>query len=79
MREGEMRMSRRDRGWERVGREREPTPVMGRLEPLPTTMEVGEDGLGRKKDIPEPEPMCAEAPLSKIHSPLGADGGCRAI
>ena len=43
MREREMRISRRERGREGVQKEVEPTPVMGRREPLPTMIEEGEE------------------------------------
>lgn len=74
-----MRISRRERGREVVGKEVEPTPVMGKREPLSTTMEEEEERLGGEGVIPEPELMCDVAPLSKTHSPPRAVGGCRAI
>jgi hypothetical protein len=76
MRDGEIRISERERGQE--GEERTSELVMGMEVPLPMKILEDEGGKGEGA-IPEPEPMWAEASLSKIHWSLGADGGCSAI
>lgn len=40
-----------------MGKEVEPTPVMGSKAPLPTSIEEGEEGLVGVKEIPDPKPM----------------------
>ena len=76
IKEGEIRMSRRESEREFVGREAEPTAVIGKAQPSPTMIVEGVEGWGGEESIPDPEPMCEDAPLSRIHSPPGADGGC---
>lgn len=73
---GDKDVTKRERGWELVGRVWWPVCVTAIVEPLPTTMSGEEEGRD-EEIIPGEAAMCDVAPESRYHSPPEACPCCR--